>query len=65
MPPEAQSIGIELYFRLYELLDDISFLETAYKGLQEIVLKMEEELADKLLGYPIPKAIVEEWEKVK
>jgi len=26
---------------------------------------MEEELGVKFLSYPIPKAIVEEWEKVK
>jgi len=26
---------------------------------------MENELANKFLSYPIPKAIVEEWEKVK
>jgi len=26
---------------------------------------MEEELKAKFLSYPIPKAIVEEWEKVK
>jgi len=26
---------------------------------------MDEELSKKFLSYPIPKAIVEEWEKVK
>jgi len=26
---------------------------------------MDEELAKKFLSYPIPKAIVEEWEKIK
>ena len=33
--------------------------------VQEKASAMEEELAAKFLSYPIPKAIVEEWEKVK
>ena len=33
--------------------------------VQENATEMEEELAAILLSYPIPKAIVEEWEKVK
>ena len=33
--------------------------------VQENATEMEEELSKKFLSYPIPKAIVEEWEKVK
>ena len=33
--------------------------------VQENATEMEEELAAKFLSYPIPSAIVEEWEKVK
>ena len=33
--------------------------------VQENAAEMEEELGAKFLSYPIPAAIVEEWEKVK
>ena len=33
--------------------------------VQENATEMEEELAAKFLSYPIPSAIVDEWEKVK
>ena len=52
-------------FRLYELLEDTSYLETAYNQVQEKADKLEPDVAAKFLSYPIPKAIVEEWEKVK
>ena len=62
---DAENIGFVLNFRLYQLLDDISYLETAYTYLQEIVSTMEEETGKTYLGYPLPTAIVEEWEKVQ
>ncbi len=62
---EAENIEFELNLRLYELLEDTSYLETAYTQIQEKASAMEEELVKKFLSYPIPKAIVEEWEKVK
>jgi len=55
----------EINFRLYELLEDKSYLETAYNQIQETAANLEPEVAAKFLSYPIPKAIVEEWEKVK
>jgi class 3 adenylate cyclase/tetratricopeptide (TPR) repeat protein len=62
---DAEKIEFELNFRLYQLLEDTSYLETAYKQVQENASEMDEALAKKFLSYPIPKAIVEEWEKVK
>jgi len=62
---EAEYIEFELNLRLYELLEDKQYLETAYNKVQELADAMEEELGVKFLSYPIPKAIVEEWEKVK
>jgi len=53
------------YYDLYQLLEDTSYLETAYNQLKEKADVMEEELKAKFLSYPIPSAIVEEWEKVK
>ena len=62
---DAENIEFELNYALYQLLEDKSYLETAYNQLKEKASTMEEELADKFLSYLIPKAIGEEWEKVK
>jgi len=61
----AENIEFELNYAIYQLLEDTSYLETAYKQVQDKASAMEEELKAKFLSYPIPKAIVEEWEKVK
>ena len=58
---ETENIEFDLNFGLYQLLEDISYLETAYNQVQEKASAMDEELAAKFLSYPIPKAIVEEW----
>ena len=55
----------ELPFTLYQVLEDTSYLETAYNQIQEKADNLEPDVAAKFLSYPIPKAIVEEWEKVK
>ena len=60
---EAKNIEFKLNLRLYELVEDKSYLETAYNQIQEKVSAMDD--TAKFLSYPIPKAIVEEWEKVK
>jgi hypothetical protein len=62
---EAENIEFGLNLGLYELLEDRSYLETAYKQLQEKASAMDEETGKTFLGYPLPTAIVEEWEKVK
>ena len=62
---EAENIEFELNLQLYQLLEDKSYLETAYNQVQEKADAMEGNLKAKFLSYPIPAAIVEEWEKVK
>ena len=62
---ESENIEFELNLRLYQLLDDTSYLKTAYNQVQEDASAMDEDLAKKFLSYPIPSAIIEEWEKVK
>ena len=62
---EAENINFEIYYRLSQILEDTFYLETAYNKVQEKAAVMEEELKAKFLSYPIPKAIVKEWEKVK
>ena len=54
-----------LNYFLYQLLEDTSYLETAYNQVQEKADNLEPDVAAKFLSYPIPAAIVEEWEKVK
>ena len=61
---DAENIEFELNFRLYQLLDDTSYLEIAYTQVQDEASVMEKELAEKFLSYPIPKAIAEDWEKL-
>ena len=47
----------------FVLLEDKSYIETAYNEVQEKADNLESDIAAKFLSYPIPKAIVEEWEK--
>ena len=62
---ETPNIQYYIYYTIYQLLEDTSYLEIAYNQIQGKVDVMEEEMKLKFLRYPIPKAIVEEWEKVK
>ena len=62
---DADNIEFEVNLRLNEILEDTSYLETAYNQVQELADNLEPDVAAKFLSYPIPKAIVEEWEKVK
>ena len=62
---ETEYIDEFVYYAIYQLLEDKSHLETAYNQVQETVDNLEPDVAAKLLSYPIPKAIVEEWEKAK
>jgi len=62
---ETENIGFDLNLRLYELLEDTSYLETAYNKVKEKANNLEPDIVAKFISHPIPKAIVEEWEKVK
>jgi len=61
---QSKIIQPELNLRLYELLEDKSYLDTAYNQIQEKTSVMEDDLKTKFLGYPTPKAIIEEYNKV-
>jgi len=60
---DAENIEFEVNHRLYKLLEDKSYLETAYNQVQENVSAMKEGLKAKFFKLPIPKAIVEEYNK--
>ena len=62
---EPEYIDWEDNYRLFQLLEETSYLETSYSQVQELADNLEPDVAAKFLSYPIPKAIVEEWEKVK
>ena len=62
---DINNIEYELNYNIYNLLEDTSYLKTAYSQIQDIADNLEPDVAAKFLSYPIPKAIVEEWEKVK
>ena len=62
---EGEFLDETCNYTLFELLEDTSYLETAYNQVQEKADNLEPNVAAKFLSYPIPKAIVEEWEKVK
>ena len=62
---ETEHIEFELNFRIYQLMEDIVYLETAYNQVQDKADNLEPDMQAKFLSYPAPKAIVEEWEKVK
>jgi len=55
----------DVNYPLYQLLEDNSYLETAYNQIQEKADILEPDVKLKFLSYAIPAAIVEEWEKVK
>jgi TolB-like protein len=61
-----ETIYIEDYinFALFKLLEDTTYLETAYNQVQEKADNLEPDVAAKFLSYPIPKAIVGEWEQI-
>ena len=62
---KTEGMDYYLNYHICLLLEDASYLKTAYKQVQEMAVNLEPDVAAKFLNYPIPKAIVEEWEKVK
>jgi len=62
---EQEEIEDYINYALYQLLEDTSYLETAYNQVQEKADDLEPTVKAKFLSYPIPKAIVEAWEKIQ
>ena len=60
----SESFEFYINMRLYKLLDDRSYLETAYSQVQKIAHYLEPNIARKFLNYPIPKQIIQEWEGI-
>jgi len=62
---EPDEIDYGTNFKLYALIEDNSYLENAYGKLQELADALDDETKGKFLNYPIPKQIVEAWQKVQ
>ncbi len=60
----TDNINYLLNFQLFKLIEDKSYLETAYNQIHEKADAMEDELKEKFLTYPIPKQIIEEYNMV-
>ena len=60
---QSENISYRTNFRLYELLEDRTYLETAYNQIQDEADAMADDQKEKFLNCPIPKNILEEWEK--
>jgi tetratricopeptide (TPR) repeat protein len=60
---ETENIEFGLNYTLYQLLEDKTYLETAYNQIQRKAGNLKDKA--KFLSYPIPKTIVEEWEKTQ
>ena len=61
---EDDEIGYGAHFRLYELLGDSVHLKKAYDKVQEKADDMEDQLKENFLSYPIPKQIIDKYNKV-
>jgi tetratricopeptide (TPR) repeat protein/class 3 adenylate cyclase len=61
---DADNVEFKLNYRLYNLLDDRSYLETAYYQLEETTHKLDPALREKYLTYPLPKSIIADWESI-
>ena len=60
----SESFEFYINIRLYKLLDDRTYLETAYSQVQKISHYLEPDIAKKFINYPIPKKIIDEYKKV-
>ena len=60
-----EKLDYEINYGLYFLKEDYKYLDASYDRLIKEADNLEPDVAAKFLSYPIPSAIVEEWEKVK
>tara|TARA_Y100001968_G_scaffold309496_1_gene329335 strand:- start:19 stop:2235 length:2217 start_codon:yes stop_codon:yes gene_type:complete len=61
---KTENINFEISYQLFKLLEENTFLNSAYNQIQEKLDAMEDELKEKFLNYPIPKQILEEWNEI-
>ena len=60
---QTDNIKFDTNYELYQLLEDVTYLEASYNQLNEMAEEMGANLKSKFLSYPVPKEILEEWKK--
>ena len=61
---ETKIINFSTNYAIYKLIEDEFYLKDAYNQIQKSIDSMKKEYRKKFLSYPIPKAIIEEYNKV-
>ena len=59
---DTDEIEYDVYFRVYELTADESYLEQAYQKLLERTSDLNN--SENFLTYPVPRKIVDGWESL-
>ena len=60
----SEDFSEELYFRLYKLLGDEKYLIKSFEKMQEALKKVDEDLKEVYLSYPVEKLIIAEYNRV-
>ncbi len=60
---KTDHIEFTINFQLYKLLDDVTYLNIVYNQLKKKSDAMDNEMKEIYLEYPIPKEILESWNK--
>ena len=61
---KSEDFSEHLYFRMYQLLGDKKYLIKSFEKVQEALKKVDEELKEVYLSYPVEKLIIAEYSKV-
>ena len=61
---KSEDFSEHLYFRMYQLLGDKKYLIKSFEKIQEALNKVDEDLKEVYLGYPVEKLIIAEYNKV-
>jgi len=62
---KLNNFSLDINYILYELFEDKSYLETAFKQVEEQIEMIEPSKVSSFKKQAIPKSIIEEWEKLK
>ena len=62
---DAENIEFEVNFELFKLLNKTFYLECAYNQVQDKVSSLGKALGNKLMNYPIPKQVLENYNGIK
>ena len=61
---KSEDFSEHLYFRMYQLLGDKKYLIKSFEKIQEALKKVDEDLKEVYLSYPVEKLIIAEYNKV-